>query len=85
MPDRVVRILCRAAGQKDRIITLRPGWFERLDYDNGDGKWVYPPSVGIMILEDADGNDLSVPGIHIDPQGAPVVEQADLLEALRDA
>jgi hypothetical protein len=72
-----VRILCRAAGRDDIVLTLTPGHYERISFERGDGAWVYPPDVGILLLED-DSGDVAPAGIHIDQQRPVTVEQGAL-------
>jgi hypothetical protein len=69
-----VRILVRAPGQQDRILTLLPRHYERFTLDRGDG----PPHISIMLLEDATGAVTHDPAMHIDEQAPAVVEQLGL-------
>ncbi|GEM_PF-6063253 len=68
-----VRILVRAPGRQDRILTLLPRHYERFTLDQGDG----PPHISIMLLEDATGITHD-PAMYIDEQAPPVVEQLGL-------
>lgn len=71
-----VRILCRVSGGKDVVLTLQPGHWERVDFARADGEYVYPPNVGIFLLEDSTG---VVHGrMHIDEQRPAAVEQLAL-------
>ena len=80
-----VRILVRAPGHPDRVLTLLPKHFERFTLDRPGGPRVDPPHISIMLLEDADGNITHDPAMHIDEQVAPVVEQLGLVAVPGDA
>lgn len=72
-----VRILCRVPGRNDVVLTLHPCHYERVDFGEPGGEYVYPPHVAIMLLEDETGLTHD-PRMHIDEQHPPVVEQLDL-------
>lgn len=71
------RILVRAPGQPDRVLTLLPRHYERFAFEQRGGQDVTPPHISIMLLEDATGITHD-PAMHIDEQTPPVVEQFGL-------
>lgn len=72
-----VRILCRVPGRQDVVLTLRPRHYERVQFGEESGEYVYPPHVSIMLLEDETGLTHD-PRMHIDEQKPPVIEQLGL-------
>jgi hypothetical protein len=72
-----VRILCRVPGRADLVLTLQPGHYEQAQFGRPDVEYIYPPHVGILLLE-VDGVNVAPAGMHIDEQHAAVVEQLAL-------
>lgn len=69
------RILLRAPGQRDVVLTLLPRHYERFALEQRDGST--PPHISIMLLEDGDGITHD-PAMHIDEQAPAIVVQLGL-------